>query len=88
MIVSILMFVMMGCVTEVVDTPCENLCDELYRQCAFTAFPSYESCLEGCVYNEEELGSDTKAFLECVEGAECDEFTVMECEHQHGAFEE
>ena len=78
----------LSCASVTPDTPCENLCDELTRQCAFDAFPSYTSCLEGCLYNEENNSADTEAYLTCAQEAECDEFEIMECEHQHGASEE
>ena len=78
----------LSCASVTPDTPCENLCDELTRQCAFDAFPSYDSCLEGCLYNEEEKNADTKEYLTCAQEAACDEFKIMECEHQHGALTE
>ena len=67
------------------DTPCEELCVELVNQCAFSAYPDYNSCLEGCVYNETEEDQQTDEMLECVATASCNEFDILECEHQHGA---
>ena len=63
---------------------CEDICKEVYSTCLFEAYPSYESCLEGCTYNEEE-GSDLEEQLECFLEAECDTFAIIECENQHGA---
>ena len=67
------------------ETPCEELCLELVNQCGFSAYPDYTSCLEGCVYNETEEDQQTEDMLECVMEASCNEFEIMECEHQHGA---
>ena len=63
---------------------CADVCKELYQECAYAAFPSYESCIEGCAYNEEE-GADMETQLECFQGAECDTFAIIECENQYGA---
>ena len=63
---------------------CGDICQELYQQCEYAAFPSYESCLEGCAYNEEE-GADLEEQLTCFQEAECDTFGIIECENQYGA---
>ena len=57
---------------------------ELVNQCGFSAYPD-EILLEGCVYNETEEDQQTEDMLECVMEASCNEFDIMECEHQHGA---
>ena len=63
---------------------CADVCEELYQRCAYSAYPSYESCIEGCAYNEEE-GADMESQLSCFQEAECDTFAIIECENQHGA---
>lgn len=63
---------------------CGDICKEVYSTCLFEAYPSYESCLEGCTYNEEE-GGDLEGQLECIQEAECDTFAIIECENQYGA---
>ena len=65
------------------DSPCYELCDELYGTCDYAAFPDYGSCLEGCVYSEEQ-GADTTAQAACVLEAGCDTFEIIECENTHG----
>lgn len=63
---------------------CELLCDELYQTCEYDAYPSYESCLQGCAYQQSE-GADMKGQQACVAKAECDTFAILECEHKYGA---
>jgi hypothetical protein len=60
---------------------CEELCSILVVECKYSAFPSKDSCLEGCAYNEEE-GTDIEGQLACVQEASCDTFEILECEHQ------
>ncbi len=64
--------------------PCYDLCNELYGSCDYAAFPNMESCLEGCLYNENE-GADIQGQLECMLEAGCDTFKVLECENNYGA---
>lgn len=87
MVVYIFFVSLFSCTTSstVGDSPCEELCLELVNQCDFAAYPDYTSCLEGCVYNETEKNQQTEDMLECVVGASCNEFEIMECEHQYGA---
>ena len=63
---------------------CSEVCQELYQQCDYAAYPSYDSCLEGCAYNEER-GADMVEQFACVQNAECNTFEIIECEHQYGA---
>ena len=63
---------------------CADVCEELYQSCEYAAFPSYDSCIEGCAYNEEE-GADMEQQLTCFQEAECDTFAIIECENQYGA---
>jgi len=82
---SLLVLLLTGCAGGSAPlTACDHLCDELMGECSYPAFPSQESCLQGCAYNETE-GADTDAHLSCVEEAACDTFAIVECENQHGA---
>ena len=63
---------------------CADVCKELYQNCSYSAYPSYDSCLEGCAYNQEE-GADIEQQLTCFLEAECDTFEIIECENQYGA---
>ena len=63
---------------------CADVCEELYQSCSYAAYPSYDSCLAGCAYNEEE-GADMESQLSCFQEAECDTFAIIECENQFGA---
>lgn len=63
--------------------PCNDLCDALVIDCNYDAFPSYDSCLQGCLFDAEQ-GADVEGELVCVEGAACDTFAILECEHSHG----
>ena len=48
---------------------------------------NFQSCEEGCVYKQEE-GADIEGQLACIQEAECNEFTVIECENTYGATNE
>ena len=75
-----------GCAEEGADdASCETLCGVLVGQCEFAAYPSSDSCTQGCIYNQAK-GADVDALLACVEAAEsCDPFAIAECEHAHGS---
>jgi hypothetical protein len=62
---------------------CQDLCVELVSNCEYAAYPSLESCLQGCGYSASE-GADVDAQAECILAAECDTFAIIECEHQYG----
>lgn len=64
-------------------TPCHDLCTELVEECAYEAFPTFGSCLDGCAYGRDQ-GLDVRAELACVQDAACDPFAVVECDHAHG----
>jgi hypothetical protein len=66
---------------------CEDLCRDLVVDCNYAAFPSLQSCEEGCAYNEKQ-GADIEGQLSCVEKANCDTFLIVECEHRFGPPEE
>jgi hypothetical protein len=62
---------------------CQDLCIELVTSCAYAAYPSVDSCMQGCGYAASQ-GVDVDAQAECVFAAECDTFTIIECEHEYG----
>ena len=63
---------------------CESLCDKLVVDCNYDAFPSVDSCLDGCAYKEKN-GSDIAGELACMEKADCDTFAVLDCENRFGS---
>lgn len=69
-----------ACKPDAADGPCADLCANLVTHCGYEAFPDYDSCLQGCTYDEEQ-GKDVDAELACVEAADCDTFAILECEH-------
>lgn len=75
--------VLAGCSSELKRT-CEDLCSELVGACDVAAFPSLDSCIEGCLYNAEELGADVASEFACIQEAGCAEPAIIECEHQYG----
>ena len=72
----------LGCEAEA-EVPCETLCDELVKTCEYKAFPEYDSCVSGCLYDEE-AGGQSEALRDCVLDAACDTFAVVECENDFG----
>ncbi|MBM4365387.1 MAG: hypothetical protein FJ102_04180 [Deltaproteobacteria bacterium] len=71
-----------ACLPEVEETTCDQLCEELVMTCEYAAFPDFQSCQKGCLYDEEQ-GANTDGMLRCVSEAECSTFDVLECEHQY-----
>jgi len=63
-------------------TPCGEMCDTLVRDCSYEAFPSFESCLQGCEFDQTN-GRDTEGQKDCVQQAECDTFEIVECENAY-----
>ena len=59
---------------------CVSLCDALVTDCSYEAYPTMDSCLQGCSYDIE-LGKDIGGQRECVETANCDLFAIVECQH-------
>jgi len=59
---------------------CEVICDSLVTDCAYEAYPTMDSCLQGCSYDIE-LGKDVASQRSCVETANCDLFAIVECQH-------
>ncbi len=68
---------------EPIASDCTLLCDELVTTCAYQAFPTEASCVQGCLYNEEQ-GALINLQLDCVQSAQCDTFSIVECEHVYG----
>lgn len=64
-----------GCAQE---TPCESLCKTLVMDCEFAAYPSLDSCIEGCLYDEE-LGADIEGENECIVAQQCDLIGTVDC---------
>jgi hypothetical protein len=75
--------VLAACASEVKRT-CQDLCTELVTSCDNPAFPNIDSCIQGCLYDAEELGADVVSEFTCVQEAACDLFAIIECEHQFG----
>ena len=74
-----------GCQSEAeIDPECEKLCTALASDCSYRAYPSMDSCLQGCAW-EKKQGADIASELSCIESAGCDTFTVIECSHLYGA---
>jgi hypothetical protein len=65
------------------QTACGRLCQELVVNCDYAAYPTTESCLQGCGYNESQ-GADVDGQEACVAEAACDTFAIVECEHTYG----
>lgn len=80
-----ILLALLACGTEELET-CEVLCDQLYKTCAYGAYPTYESCLQGCAY-EQKQGADVEGEAVCMEKAGCDTFAIVECEHKFGLVE-
>lgn len=78
----ILLALLLACATSEADT-CETMCRQLVQDCAYAAYPELDSCVQGCLYQEEQ-GADVEGEARCVEKAECDTFAIVECEHAFG----
>lgn len=65
---------------------CDEMCDVLVLDCGYEAFPSFDSCVQGCTYNADQ-GADIAGELACVQASECDTFAIVECEHEYGLVE-
>ena len=79
---SLLMWLMSGCASQEAERThaCDALCDELVVTCGYTAFPTVESCEQGCLWDAEN-GEDVGSEYQCVQDAACDTFAILECEH-------
>ncbi len=76
-----------ACADEVdVDEVCQTMCQELVQTCEYDAYPSYESCMQGCAY-EREQGGKIEPQSQCIVKAKCDAFEIVDCQHKYGAGE-
>lgn len=75
---------MAGCAPQDDNATCEALCSTLVTSCEFDAYPSLDSCLQGCAY-EGSLGADLEKESTCIADAECDIFQVVGCQHRYGS---
>ncbi len=74
----------LACSTEAeTDEVCDTMCQELVMTCEYAAYPSYESCVQGCAFSRQE-GGNVKREADCIAAAECDTFAIVDCEHQWG----
>ena len=80
---AVVLAILAGCTTAVPPTPCGEMCDELVSTCSYAAYPSFESCLQGCEYEEQTNGRDVAGQQACVADAECNTFAIVECEHAY-----
>ncbi|MEZ4240904.1 MAG: hypothetical protein R3F59_33050 [Myxococcota bacterium] len=80
---SLLFVVLAACGRDPAEGTCDDLCHELVVSCDYAAFPSLESCLQGCLYDASQ-GADLEGQLACTVEAACDTFAIVECEHTYG----
>ena len=80
---ALLAFTLLTACKDPADGVCDTMCKELVQTCAYAAYPSFDSCMQGCLYADDQ-GSDIKAEQKCVRRADCDTFTIVECEHTYG----
>lgn len=65
------------------EATCDAICDELVNGCGYVAYPTKDSCLQGCAWNRKE-GVDVEVQRACIEEAACDTFAIVECAHDGG----
>ncbi len=63
------------------ETSCETMCKELVFSCDYAAYPSVDSCLQGCEFDASN-GADIDGELECIEAASCDPIETVSCARQ------
>lgn len=78
-----MLLLLLACGGDAERQACDDICDELVGTCGYEAYPTTESCLQGCLYREEQ-GANVERALQCIEKAECDTFAIVECEHAEG----
>lgn len=80
-----LLSILAGCTTGTVKSNpiCDAMCAELVDTCKYAAYPTSQSCVQGCVYNQKQ-GADIAGQRDCILDAQCDTFDIVECEHQFG----
>lgn len=74
---------LLGCARSEVNATCEAICDELVYNCEYDAYPTRDSCVQGCLYKTEQ-GAKMSRAESCILNAECDTFEIIECEHAEG----
>lgn len=80
----LLLSLLAACTTATdADEVCQAMCEDLVMTCEYAAYPSHESCMQGCAYARQE-GANVKAEADCVAKAECDTFAIVDCEHKFG----
>jgi hypothetical protein len=72
----------MACL-EPPEQRCDEVCQELVVRCETEAYPSLDSCQQGCA-NSWEKGANIDAESSCISDAECNLFEILECEHAYG----
>jgi hypothetical protein len=77
-----MILLLLACRTPV-QAACDDICEELYVSCRYDAFPSLDSCLQGCLYDAEN-GLDVEPALACFEDARCDTFEILNCQNRFG----
>jgi hypothetical protein len=68
-----------GCQTPEYRT-CDAMCTELVQTCDYDAFPSMDSCMQGCA-SQSAAGSDIEGHEQCIMEASCDTFAIVECQN-------
>ncbi len=64
-----------GCKKE---SACQTLCNTMVNDCNYSAYPSLESCVQGCNYDEQQ-GVDIAAESTCLDKTSCDPIGAVEC---------
>ena len=50
----------------------------MVMDCEYAAFPTLDSCIEGCLYDQEQ-GADIEGEVQCIDAAACDPIGTVEC---------
>ena len=72
-----------GCLATAEDyyeDRCDRICGNLVHDCQIGAYPTFSSCIEGCMY-EAQQGLVDEDKVSCITGAECDPMGIIECEN-------
>lgn len=72
--------VLPGCSTP--ESDCETLCRELVMTCDYAAYPTLDSCVQGCNYDLSQ-GADIPSEMECIQEASCDPIATVECAREY-----
>lgn len=81
--ILLLLTLLVGCESSQENQTCASICDELVMACEYEAYPTRDSCMQGCLYKFE-LGAKMERAESCILAAECDTFEIIECEHAEG----